>query len=204
MRVAVIDYGIGNVQSVVNACRREGVDAERVTNGSALSAADPSHILLPGVGAVGAALDKIRAAGLDEALEKLVIEGGRPFLGICVGMQCLAKTCNEYGSHEGLGWIDGSVDRLAETPDRPVPHVGWNTVSARAGTHDVIAGADGQDFYFVHSFAMRCDDAQIAGETTYAEPFVSAVQRDNILGVQFHPEKSARAGHALIKRFLDV
>ncbi|ALG75579.1 hypothetical protein VY88_28765 [Azospirillum thiophilum] len=204
MRVAVIDYGIGNVQSVLNACRRLTATAERVTDGVALMAFAPDRIILPGVGAIGTALQRLRETGLDTALADRVLGGGTPFLGICVGMQMLADACEEFGSHQGLGWIPGRVVRLgAGNPTLRVPHVGWNTVRACHPDDPLFGPLDGRDFYFVHSYAMDCPADFVAATTKYGGPFVSAVRRGAILGVQFHPEKSTAAGADLLARFLE-
>lgn len=205
MRVAVIDYGIGNVQSVLNACLRLTEAAERVSDGAALAAFAPDRIVLPGVGAIGTALKRLRDAGLEPVLADYVLQRGTPFLGICVGMQMLAETCEEFGSHRGLGWIPGRVTRLgASAPDLRVPHVGWNTLRTRQPNDPLFGPLNGRDFYFVHSYALRCSDEFIAAETMYGELFVSAVRRGPILGVQFHPEKSAATGASLLARFLEV
>lgn len=203
MQVAIVSYGIGNVQSVANACRRLGAEPYTVSNGSDLSALAPSHIILPGVGAIGQALANLRERGFEMVLRELVIQGQTRFFGICVGMQVLGETCEEFGVFSGLGWIPGNVCRLS-TGDKklPLPHVGWNSLDVRLKSDPIFAGADGQDVYFVHSCAMKCPDDFIAATTDYGTPFVSAIRRNLIVGAQFHPEKSAALGDRMIAAFL--
>lgn len=205
MTIAVVDYGIGNVQSVINACARLGEQVERVSDGDALAKLSPGKIILPGVGAVGAALERMKVRGFYTPLHQLVKTRGVPFLGICVGMQILADVCEEFGTHRALGWIPGRVERLGrDMPELRVPHVGWNTVKCTIPDDPVLSHVDGLDFYFVHSYAMRCDAEYIAATTPYGSDFVSAVRCGNILGVQFHPEKSSQAGSMLIERFIEA
>jgi len=158
-------------------------------------------IVLPGVGAIGAALEQIRDRGLDTALHELVIQQGRPFLGICVGMQVLAEHCEEYGSFEGLGWIPGTVRRIAEKGSGlRLPHVGWNDIE-HSVDDSLFRGIDDRHFYFVHSCALFCPDDLVIGRCTYGENFVCAVRKDNICAVQFHPEKSSSSGIAVLRAF---
>jgi imidazole glycerol-phosphate synthase subunit HisH len=203
MRVSVIDYGIGNIQSVANACRRAGAAVSISGNGVQLHEQDPEYILLPGVGAVGAALFNLREKGFDTALDTLVQKRKIPFLGICVGMQVLAEHCFEFGEFRGLGWIPGQVTRLAAVGTTVrLPHVGWNTLHVSVKDDPVFGPLDGEDAYFVHSFAMDCPGSFIAAETEYHKRFVSAVRHGHICGVQFHPEKSAQLGAKLLDSFL--
>lgn len=201
MRVAVIDYGIGNVQSVVNACAAVGADTARVADGAALDDFAPERIVLPGVGAIGAALARFRERGFVEPVECRVRDG-MPFLGICVGMQMMAEICEEFGRFEGFGWIPGRVARLEGPPDLRIPHAGWNTIDVADPADPVLGPMNGRDAYFVHSYAIACCDAHVAARTTYGAAFVSAVRRGNIVGVQFHPEKSSADGRRLLARFL--
>ena len=203
-KVTVVDYGIGNIRSVLNACGRAGAEASVVQNGSELEAQKPERIILPGVGAVGAALANLRERGLELALNDAVQTRKIPFLGICVGMQVMSECCLEFGEHMGLGWLPGTVERLApESSDIRLPHVGWNTVRVTAKDDRVLDGLDGEDFYFVHAYAMQCPEEFVAARTDYSVSFVSAVRKGHIRGVQFHPEKSAMLGARLIGAFLD-
>ncbi len=202
MRVALVEYGIGNVLSVANALTRAGVTPVVVRDGDELTALDASCVVMPGVGAVGEALLLLRQRGLDVALQALVVDRGVPFLGICVGMQVMAETCEEFGEHRGLGWIPGRVRRLApEGSSLRLPHVGWNTISLR-DDGDFLTGLDGEHFYFVHSFVMECPDEYVVATANYGHPFVAAVCHGRLMGVQFHPEKSSQAGAVLLSEFL--
>jgi glutamine amidotransferase len=201
-RVAIVDYGMGNLDSVRRAVEECGGTAKVTDDGADLAAAD--RIVLPGVGAFPDAMARLRERGLDEELRLQVVEDGAPFLGICLGLQLLATSSDEGGASEGLGWVDASVERLEpDTTDRRVPHVGWNEV-VPSTDHPLFAGiAPGTDFYFVHSYRIRCRRTEdVAARTPYCGGFSSAVVRDNIAAVQFHPEKSQRAGFALLRNFL--
>lgn len=157
---------------------------------------------MPGVGAIGEALALLRERGLDAALNDLVRDGDVPFLGICVGMQVMAEVCEEFGEHAGLGWIPGRVRRLAPNDGGLcVPHVGWNTVAVDDGS-SFLSEFDGSHFYFVHSNVFDCPDPYVLARADYGGPFVAAVRRDRIVGVQFHPEKSSGVGEALLRNFL--
>ncbi len=197
MVIAVVDYGAGNLRSAARALEAAGAQGVVVTQDpQAVLAAD--RIVLPGVGAFGACAAALRAvSGMEEALAEAVRHRGRPFLGICVGMQLMADEGHEFGTHRGLGWIGGTVSRM--TPDGlKVPHIGWNDVTpAKPG---IIEPGHA---YFVHSYAFEpADQADIAATCHYGTTFVAAVQRDNMLGVQFHPEKSQNQGLAFLNRWL--
>lgn len=208
--VALIDYGSGNIRSVekavAEAARRSGGarSVEVTADPDAIAAAD--RIVLPGVGAFRACMDALAARpGVVEAMTDAVRNRGVPFLGVCVGMQLLASRGREFGVREGLDWIPGEVRRLepANTHAK-VPHMGWNAVAPTA--HPLFAGQvdAAPDMYFTHSFAFHPDeDDAVIATTDHGGPFAAAVAKDNIAGVQFHPEKSQAAGLALIGRFLD-
>ncbi|GAB4528490.1 MAG: imidazole glycerol phosphate synthase subunit HisH [Amphiplicatus sp.] len=208
--VAVVDYGSGNLRSVEKslqrAARESGRDARIVVTGDPEAVAGAGRIVLPGVGAFAACMNGLAAIeGMIPALEHAVLVEKRPFLGVCVGMQLLAEKGLEFGENAGLGWIPGVVRRLAPAdPACRVPHVGWNTVRARV-PHPVLKSLDHrpQDFYFVHSYHFACEnDAHVLGVTDYGGRIAAIVGRDNLLGVQFHPEKSQAAGLALLADFL--
>jgi imidazole glycerol-phosphate synthase subunit HisH len=200
MSIAVIDYGVGNLRSVVNACERRAGTVKRVSTGAELIAAAPKRIVLPGVGAIGAALELLRRKGFEEALDHLVIKGEARLFGICVGMQVMAESCEEFGSHRGFGWIAGSVRPFDASAGLRVPHVGWNSVVARQGSF--MQPASGEDFYFLHSCRFEGAGEAAAASADYGGEFVCAVEKGRIQGVQFHPEKSARPGLDLLGRFL--
>lgn len=202
--IALIDYGAGNLQSVHNALLAAGAERVAVT-------ADPEivrgarRIVLPGVGSFKTCADGLRAIpGLVEAIEERVVERGVPFLGVCVGMQLLATSGHEHGATEGLGWIPGEVRLIERTdPAIKVPHMGWNDVSPTL--HDDGATLiEAGEAYFLHSYHFRPDDGRdIAAMTDHGGGIVAAVARDNLVGVQFHPEKSQAYGLALLARFLE-
>ena len=199
-----MDYGVGNVTSVVNACCRVKVAPIVTANGDELLNASPTHILLPGVGAIGEAMGLLREYDFEVALNELVIRKGVRFLGICVGMQVMAEVCEEFGEHQGLGWIPGKVQRFREKSIR-LPHIGFNAAAASANVSQFFAQVDGDspDFYFVHSYCFHPDDERhILARTYYGSEFVSAVGKGRIVGVQFHPEKSQSSGLRLISDFL--
>ena len=205
MVVLVVDYGIGNVGSVVNACRLQDIEVEIATSGEEIEKSNASHIVLPGVGASGAALASIQERGIGVALRRRVLEEGVPYLGICVGMQILSDECREFGTHKGFGWLSGVTEQLAPgCPKLKVPHVGWNEIEVNSDT-SLLKGLAGEHFYFTHSFAFRCfNDDDVIATTEYGSRFVSAVRKRNIFGVQFHPEKSSAAGSTLIANFLNL
>ena len=197
--VCILDYGSGNVRSVANLFAFLKVD--HVVSNKVESIEAATHLILPGVGAFGAAMERIREVIPLEALTQAVLDQRKPFLGICVGMQVLADEGEEFGRHAGLGWISGRV-RKFEDRGLPIPHVGWNEVKSNASGS--LLGEHGSlDFYFVHSYVIQPLNAQhVAATTTYGESYPSIVRRDNIIGVQFHPEKSQKAGMLLLSNFL--
>ncbi|MEL1251219.1 imidazole glycerol phosphate synthase subunit HisH [Aurantiacibacter gilvus] len=202
--IALIDYGAGNLHSVHNALKAAGAEHVTVTDDPAL-VRGAHRIVLPGVGAFKACRDGLwHIPGMVEALEERVIEDGVPFLGICVGMQLLATRGLEHGSHNGLGWIPGEVKLIERTdPEIKVPHMGWNDV-IHAHHHDGSELIEEGEAYFLHSYHFQPDDGHhVAAMTDHGGGLVAAVARDNILGVQFHPEKSQRYGLDLLARFLE-
>ena len=206
--VALIDYGSGNLHSAekaLQAVARSGAYQVLVTADPEI-VAKADRVVLPGVGAFAACMAALKARdGLAEAMTEAVKRRGAPFLGVCVGMQLLAERGWEFGQHEGLGWIPGDVRRLEPSDAHAkVPHMGWNTIEP-AMPHPLTEGmAADTHMYFTHSFAFYPSDPQtIAATTDHAGRFASAVAKDNVAGVQFHPEKSQTAGLALIGRFLE-
>jgi len=209
MIVAIVDYGSGNLRSAAKAFERAAVENDvraeiRVTNrANVLAAAD--YIVLPGVGAFADCRRGLGAvAGLEGALQEAVIVRGRPFLGICVGMQLMAEWGREFETTEGLGWIGGEVVAIApRDPDLKIPHMGWNEIVSRAA-HPLLAGlAAGAHAYFVHSYHYRlADPAHLLADTDYGGHLAAVIGRDNLAGTQFHPEKSQEAGLRLIGNFL--
>jgi len=211
MRVAIIDYGSGNLRSAAKAferaAREGGIAAEIVVTAEPELARTADRLVLPGVGAFADCKAGLMAiAGLAEAIGEAVNRDGRPFLGICVGMQLLATRGLEHGEHAGLDWIAGDVSHIEPgDPALKVPHMGWNTLALSRPAHPLLAGiGDGDYAYFVHSYALRpADPAVVLAEAEYGrERMVAAVCRDNIAGTQFHPEKSQATGLRLIGNFL--
>ena len=198
MRVALVDYGAGNLQSVRNALKAAGAENILVTaDPEAVRSAD--RIVLPGVGAFAHCMNALSGIdGMVDALNEATGAGAKPFLGICVGMQLMAEASEEHGTHAGLGWVKGRV-RMMEATDASIkiPHMGWNdVVPARA--HPLI---DAGEAYFLHSFAYDGDD--VIATTEHGGMVVAAIGRDNRIGVQFHPEKSQSYGLAFLARFLE-
>ena len=200
--VAIIDYGRGNVRSVFNALDYIGVTATITDDPAVID--DASHILLPGVGAFGDAVEALNARGLPEVLHRQAFDKGKPFLGVCVGMQVLARKSFEHGEHDGLGWLDAEVQRLDPGPDDlKIPHMGWNGVML-SRAHPVFDGikTDNLEFYFVHSFAVTTADAdKVLATSDYGTSFVAALAWDNIVTLQFHPEKSQDSGLEVLTNF---
>lgn len=200
----VIDYGAGNLRSVAKALEAVGGDVIVTGDPAVVAAAD--RIVLPGVGAFGQCIGALRGiGGLEDALTHAVKRRGVPFLGICVGMQLLSVEGHEHGVHAGLGWIDGIVERMhpAGLPGLlKVPHMGWNTLSVR-GAHPVLAGMDGVRAYYVHSYRFVADNAaDVLAVSDYGGEVAAVIGRDNLIGVQFHPEKSQAVGLGFLERFL--
>lgn len=201
MRVAIIDYGMGNLFSVKRAFEECGADVFVTTNPLELNEA--THIVLPGVGAFPDAMKRLASEGWIDEINNNV-EIGIPFLGICLGMQLLAEWGDEVERTKGLGLIKGEVIRLIPVFEDRIPHVGWNEVHQKS-IHPIFNGLpDRSDFYFVHSFHFEVSNTEdILATTPYCGGFVSAVNHKNIYGVQFHPEKSQKLGFKLIKNFLN-
>lgn len=202
MKVAIVDYGMGNLGSVSRALAELG--AEPAIAATPEDLADAERIILPGVGSFADGMDRLAAGGWVEALRRQVA-GGTPLLGICLGMQLLAGRGTEGGDRAGLDLIPGTVQRLDTLGcSRRIPHVGWNNVSFPGAPGPLFAGIPaGTDFYFVHSFAFRADQpADVIAVTDYDIPVVAAIGRGRVLGTQFHPEKSSKAGFRLLQNFL--
>lgn len=207
--IVIIDYGSGNLRSA----ERAVAEAARAHDASVTVTSEPDlvrkadRVILPGVGAFGDCISGLNAiAGMRDALEEAVTRSGKPFLGICVGMQLMAERGLEHGVHPGLGWIKGEVSALEPSdPALKIPHMGWNAaVPKRVSALFPDLQAPAQEFYFVHSYVLKpADPGVIAAVTTHGVEFCSAVCKDNLAGVQFHPEKSQRAGLQLLSRFLE-
>ncbi len=202
--IGIVDYNMGNLASVINAFNSLGANAKLESDPDRLK--DYDRLILPGVGAFGDAMEHLRANGMDSAVKEYAASG-KPLLGICLGMQLLFESSEEFGNHEGLGLIPGHVVAFDPTRfDHPlkVPHMGWNELFVQRET-PLFAGMKKEFYlYFVHSFHAVCDDAYAIGKTHYGYEFVSAVNNANIYGIQPHPEKSHTNGLRIIENFLKV
>ena len=212
MTVAIVDYGSGNLHSAAKAFERAarelGAAQPILVTSDPDQVARADRVVLPGVGAFADCRRGLDAVGgMVDALNESVRARGRPFLGICVGMQLMAERGREYEVVEGLGWIPGEVDRIAPSdPSLKIPHMGWNTLEARRPhplLADIAVGPQGLHAYFVHSFHLKADErSDLVAEADYGGPVTAVVARDTMVGTQFHPEKSQRLGLKLIANFL--
>ena len=201
--IAIIDYGMGNKHSVYNALKYIGVDAFISRDAHEISKAE--RIILPGVGAFGAAMENLEKLGLRDILHEEVIIKGKPFLGICLGMQLVAENGTEKGLFQGLGWIGGEVLKLQpEDSGLKLPHVGWNDIELVKDVALFKGLKKEKAFYFVHSYAMQLNDSRdLVAESDYSVKFTAAVQKDNIFATQFHPEKSQKNGLIVLENFVN-
>lgn len=207
--ITIIDYGSGNLRSAAKAFERSAAEAglseKVVVTSDPDLAAKADRIVLPGVGAFKDCRDGLNAlSGMHEAIEEAVIKRAIPFFGICVGMQLMASRSLEYGETEGFGWIKGDVEALTPSdPSLKIPHMGWNELQIN-GEHTLLDGLkDGDHVYFVHSYHMAAaHEDEIFATVDYGGPVTAIVGRDNMIGTQFHPEKSQEAGLRLISNFL--
>lgn len=210
MKLSLIDYGSGNLRSAAKAIQR-AADENNIALNLAVTAdtktvAAADAIVLPGVGAFADCYRGLSSLpGMIETLNEQVIKGGKPFLGICVGMQLMATVGREHGEHKGLGWIDGAVELLKPSDTAlKVPHMGWNQLRLLQPQHPVLAGIKtGDHAYFVHSYHLRPNDpAVVLADADYGGAVVAAIGRANMVGTQFHPEKSQATGLRLLANFL--
>ncbi len=200
-QIAIVDYGMGNLRSVQKGFERVGVAASITRDAGAIDAA--AGVVLPGVGAFGACMDNLRRYNLLACVRE-AIDSGRPFLGICVGMQLLFEESEEYGPVKGLGVLPGRCRRFrcADDPEYRVPHMGWNRLSIARPSPLLKPVENGAYVYFVHSYYAESDDAGVvAASTSYGVDFVASVARDNLFGCQFHPEKSQAVGLKILESF---
>jgi glutamine amidotransferase len=201
--VAIVDYGMGNLDSVARAVEECGGRAFIADRPEAL--ADAAAVILPGVGAFGRGMENLESRGFVRALREDVVDREVPLLGVCLGMQLLAARSEEHGDNAGLGFIEGEVVRLEPAPGLPVPHVGWNNVDQRRPSRLLDGVPSGADFYFVHSYHfVPVHEEDVVATTDYGRPLVAVVEHGSIWGVQFHPEKSQRRGLALLSAFLGI
>ena len=204
-KIAIINYNSGNITSLENSLKRLNYKPKIIKNGHDLINYNPSHIILPGVGATGKTLETLNKLDFIHALDFCVNKNKSLFLGICVGMQILANECFEFGKQKGLGWIPGTVDKINDkNKSIKIPHVGWNTLKIKKKNIIIINFKNDTDVYFLHSYRYFCNKKYIITETKYGEYFPSIIGNKNIFGVQFHPEKSSVLGSLLIRNFLCI
>ena len=211
MKVVVVDYGSGNLRSASKALELAASDLNRgyevIVSSKPLELREADYIILPGVGAFGDCFAGLTAIeGMEDALKDAVILHGKPFLGICVGMQLMANRSLEHGEHTGLGWVSGDVRPIEFVNNSiKVPHMGWNELEVNGVDHPVLYGLNNGDHaYFVHSFSLQCAHKNhVLATTNYGRDIAAIVGRDNLIGTQFHPEKSQETGRVVLKNFLN-
>jgi glutamine amidotransferase len=202
--ITIVNYGVGNLGSILNMLKKVGAKAQTSSDPDVLSQAE--KLILPGVGAFDAGMKKLNETGLVPVLNELVLEKKVPVIGLCLGMQLLTR-CSEEGTEAGLGWIDAETVRFkfgGENAHLKVPHMGWNTLEVRR-QHPLVADLEPESrFYFVHSYHVVCaDEADVVANTDYGYPLAAVIARGNIMGAQFHPEKSHKFGMQLLKNFAE-
>lgn len=200
IRIVIIDYGMGNIQSVHNAFEHLGCSV--VTSDDPKNILNADAIVLPGVGAFGEAITNLRKRSLIDPIRDAVLKQGMPLLGICLGMQLLAEDSEERGSYRGLALIPGHVRCIPVPEGFKLPHIGWNSVTVQKKEPFFQGVDDGDSFYFVHSYHFECEPEYVAAVTDYGSEVVAAVQNGRIFATQFHPERSHTAGLQLISNFI--
>lgn len=203
-KIVIVDYSMGNLNSVLKKLIQLNADAVISADPKVISQAD--KLILPGVGHFEKAVEIMHQKGLWEVLNQAVLIDKKPILGICLGMQLMAKS-SEEGQAQGFGWVDATVNRfqVKDALKFKIPHMGWNQIKIKKESQLMIGLTDESEFYFVHSFHVRTNDSSIVlNETEYEASFVSAFEKENIYGVQFHPEKSHDSGKLLLQNFLKI
>jgi glutamine amidotransferase len=200
--VAIVDYGAGNIKSIKNAFIRLGIrNVCLAKTGADLLKVDA--LVLPGVGAFASCAGSLQKSGLIPTLEDLVLSKSMPILGICVGMQLFFESSTEGGFFEGLSWVPGSVERIDPPKEFKVPHVGWNQIDIKKKDGFFDKTRNNTNFYFDHSYAVTCDSQYVSSTTFHGVEIVSSIESRNILGVQFHPEKSGKSGLRALRAFVN-
>jgi len=205
MKAVIIDYGAGNVESVANAFSVVKSGGEILISNKLSEIKSADHLILPGVGAFGDCMEGLKSInGLLPELRKQVLTEKKPLLGVCVGMQVLASVGHENGNHQGLGFINGSVEKISGV-DLKIPHMGWNEIVLKANKHAVLKDIkNGEHFYFANSYHFVCqNENNVLAQVEYGAKLNAIVAKENIFGVQFHPEKSGEAGLRLLQNFLN-
>ena len=201
-KICILDYGSGNVKSVFNLIDYLNFSVKISNKKSDIN--DASHIILPGVGSFGSSMKKIKENIEIDFIKDQILIKKKPFLGICVGMQVLATIGEEFGNYDGLDLISGRIVKL-DSKKLPLPHIGWNNIEISKKSDLLIDLDESNDFYFVHSFHFQCEDEKyITAKTQYRNTFNSIVEKENIFGVQFHPEKSQKTGQIIFRNFLSI
>ena len=199
-KIVIIDYGMGNLRNVQKGFEKIGFEATLTRSKKEIGRA--SAIVLPGVGAFKDCMENLEKYGLVDPLLQS-IEKGKPYLGICLGLQILFSKSEEFGSHKGLDLIRGNVVKFKPNPEHKVPHMGWNTIEKKREVPMLQGVEDGDFFYFVHSYFVVPEEAQVISTfTTYGNPFVSSISKENLFATQFHPEKSQQKGLRLLENFV--
>ena len=201
MKIGIVDYNMGNLASVKNAFDKIGSNAEIVKDVEKIKYYD--KLILPGVGAFGDAMEHLKSTGMDEAIKDFV-KSGKYMLGVCLGMQLLFESSQEFGNHKGLGLIEGEVVYFDKNKvgEHKIPHMGWNKLFNK--NSPLFKGLENPYLYFVHSLHAVCDEKFVIGKTIYGYEFVSAVNKENIFGFQPHPEKSHNEGLKILKNFIEL
>ncbi|WP_394210631.1 imidazole glycerol phosphate synthase subunit HisH [Enterovibrio calviensis] len=201
--IGIIDYGLGNIRAFGNIYKRLGIPYFYVQKPEQLTQA--TKLILPGVGSFDFAMEKLNNSGMRDALDDLVLNQKMPVIGICVGMQIMANS-SEEGESAGLGWIDATVRKIVVDNHRknPLPHMGWNTISVKKESSLFLKIEDNPQFYFLHSYYFDCADSERLAVANYSHDFNCIVSKDNIYGIQCHPEKSHHNGVTLLKNFGEV
>jgi len=197
MKIGIVDYNMGNLASVKNAFKKINANAEVVSEADKLKNYD--KLIFPGVGAFADAMEHLRETNLDEAMKEF-IKSGKYVLGVCLGMQLLFEKSEEFGSHKGLGIIEGEIVKFKT--DKKIPHMGWNKLFHKHSP--LFEGLNNPYLYFVHSYHVVCDEKYVIGKTIYGYEFVSAVNKENVFGFQPHPEKSHNEGLKILKNFVNI
>jgi len=206
MKTVIIDYGAGNVESVLNALSFVKNNEKFLVSNKPSDIRAANHIILPGVGAFGDCMDGLKSVeGLLPEIRKQVLVEKKPFLGICVGMQVLASIGYENGEYQGLGFINGKVEKIAAQEGLKIPHMGWNEIMLKPNKHQALKDVkNGEHFYFANSYHFICqNENNVLAQVEYGSKLNAIIAKENILGIQFHPEKSGEAGLLILKNFLN-
>jgi glutamine amidotransferase len=206
MKTVIIDYGAGNVESVLNALSFVKNNENFLVSNKPSDIRAANHIILPGVGAFGDCMDGLKSVeGLLPEIRKQVLVEKKPFLGICVGMQVLSSIGYENGEHQGLGFINGKVEKITAQEGLKIPHMGWNEIMLKPTKHPALKDVkNGEHFYFANSYHFICqNENNVLAQVEYGSKLNAIVAKENILGIQFHPEKSGEAGLLILKNFLN-